>query len=94
MAGTDSDPDRNSLEDYPDEHDGAQLVGLDAFGAPVYFQPADQRAYDLLHTDDAYERHKDRGSGPLEDVIEKIEESVGWDDLTPFGEEHSDSSDR
>lgn len=89
MAGTGSDPYRNSLKDYPDEHEGGQLVGLDAHGAPVYFEPTDQRAFDLLHTEDTYERNEDRGSGPLEDVVEKIEETVGWDELSPFGEDHS-----
>lgn len=89
MAGTGSDPYGGSSKDYPDEHEGGQLVGLDAQGAPVYFEPTDQRAYDLLRTDDAYQRNEDRGSGPLEDIVEEIEERVGWDELTPFGEDHT-----
>ena len=93
MAGTGSDPYRSSPEEYPDEYEGSQLVGLDAHGAPVYFEPTDQRAYDLLRSDDEYQRNQDRGSGPLEDIIEDIEEAVGWGELTPFGEDHSNRAD-
>lgn len=94
MAGTGSDPYRSSPEEYPDEYEGSQLVGLDSQGSPIYFQPTDERAFDLLRTDNGYQQNEDRGSGPLEDIVEKIEESVGWDELTPFGEDHSDSSNR
>lgn len=94
MAGTGSDPYRGQIDDYPSEHEDGRLVGVDTKGSPIYFEPTDQRAYDILRSGDTYERNEDRGSGPLESIIEEIEETVGWGDLTPFGEEHSNRSDR
>lgn len=91
---TDSEKERF---DHPDSHDGHDLIGTTTRGYPMYY---DQKNHATAagEIDDAEGpiRLKDRellgDDTSLGDFIDRIEEEIGWDSLSPFGEDHQNDA--
>ncbi|MFC7166495.1 hypothetical protein [Halospeciosus flavus] len=77
------------LSEYPDEIDGAPIVGIDAGGVPVYFDREKEEAFEAIGRENDYKRGELRGEGPLKNVIEDVEAVTGWDVLSKFGRDNA-----
>ena len=91
MPGTNPDTPTSALDDHPDEVGGSRLVGVDASGAPIYYDHADQTAYDGYEGDDGWTVGEERESGHIADIVSRIGEVTGWDALSEYGKENRDS---
>lgn len=85
--------------ELPEEKDGARLVGVAGYGAPVYYHKEDHMKYEAhedAHLESPTEWAVTENLSPdhsLSDLIDEIEEDVGWDSLTEWAESHRDSGD-
>jgi len=86
------DRSNRSLERYPRQlEDGSQILGVDAAGSIVYWDPVREVTLggDVLPDGDLSEIELRRELGVNEtvaDVVEEIEETVGWDELSEYAE--------
>lgn len=95
MVDQNTESDTGTLRDHPEtlnEHDGSQLVGVDSDGGVHYYDPVDKRLAKGDPEDGEVDPEWDDGRdlGPdesLSDVIDDIEETVGWDQLTDYAED-------
>lgn len=88
MRGRDHDSPTERLTEYPDDFENGRLVGVNKSGLPVYFEPADQRAREVVETDGDLEPREPRWDGPIESIIDDIEDAIGWESLSDYGEEN------
>lgn len=86
----DGSPPAGAFE-FPEEVEGGHIVGVDTRGKPVYFDENDQVAFDAVERDEAYEAGETRGEGPLEKIVDDIEDAIGWDTL--FSDESDGTGD-
>jgi hypothetical protein len=88
---TDPNPGGDGVESYPDEHDGARLLGTSAEGGVAYYHPDDNL---LLETDLGPDELRDdsgwtsrRALPPGESVGDlggRLQRSLGLSDLTEY----------
>ncbi|WP_336037032.1 hypothetical protein [Halobacterium yunchengense] len=90
MTGTNPDAPTGPLDDLPGSVDGASLLGVDGTGAPIYFDEADDRAFEALQRDGEWVVGEERASAPLADAVAEIGELTGWEALSEFGERASE----
>lgn len=83
-----NDPPAGAFE-YPEEVAGGHIVGVDTRGKPVYFDRNDRVAFEAVQREDVYEAGETRGEGPLEKIVDEIEDAVGWESL--FAEDDEDT---
>ena len=88
MVGTNPDTPTSTVDDYPGQVGDTRLVGVDAAGAPIYFDETDETAYAGSEGENGWTADEERESGPIADVVSKIEELTGWHSLSEYGEEH------
>ena len=91
MVGTNPDTPTSAIDDHPEEVDDSRLIGVDATGAPIYFDETDETAYDGYEEDDGWTVGEERESGPISDVVSRIEELTGWHALSEYGEDNKNS---
>ncbi len=91
MVGTNPDTPTNAFDDIPGEVDGSRLVGVDSAGAPIYYDETAETAYVGSEGAEGWTTGEERGSGPISDVIARIEELTGWDALSEYGEDGRNS---
>lgn len=81
-----------SLEQYPRElEDGSQILGVDTAGSVVYWDSAREVTLggDVLPDGDLSELEIRRDLGVDEtvaDVVEEIEETIGWDERSEYAD--------
>lgn len=82
--------DPKTVRDFPetlDDENRSELVGVTSEGVPHYYDPVEERlapAYDRGgELVPAWDESRDLSPGEtLQDVIDDIEERIGWDGLT------------
>jgi hypothetical protein len=88
---TDPKPRDDGVESYPDEHDGARLLGTNAEGGVAYYHPDDNL---LLETDLGPDELRDdsgwtsrRALSPGEsvgDLVDRLDQSLGFTEMTEY----------
>jgi len=81
MVTSEEDVPHKGAFEHSELVDDAELVGIDTQGKPVYYDPHGNVAFDAIQRGDSYEEGEQRGEGPLESIVEEIEDAVGWDRL-------------
>lgn len=84
MLGTDPDAPTEPLTEYPEEVEGARLVGVDSTGVPIYFDESERRAFEVVQRSDAFRPGEERGDGGLASVVDEVETITGWEALSEF----------
>jgi hypothetical protein len=93
---TDTTPGDDGVESYPNERDGARLLGTSPEGGVAYYHPDDHL---LLETDLGPNELKDDSSGwvrrrqlaPSEsvgDLVDRIDQSLGVSEMTEYARSH------
>ncbi|EJN59738.1 hypothetical protein [Halogranum rubrum] len=83
-------------ESYPEEHDGARLLGTSAEGGVAYYHPDDRL---LLETDLGPTELRDDPSGwvnrrelapgeSLSDLVDSIDRSIGFTEMSEYARSH------
>lgn len=90
MAGTDPDAPTETLAEFPEEVDNGRLVGVDATGVPIYFDVGNERAFEVLRSDDSWDVGEERTAAAVADVVSHVDQVTGWDALTAYGSEGED----
>lgn len=86
MAGVNPDTPTDPLAAVPDTVDGGELVGVDATGVPIYFDDADDRAFEALESGGEWVVGEERPTAELGDIVDEIEQLTGWAELSELGE--------
>lgn len=85
MAGINPDAPTDPLTDVPEHVEGARLAGVDATGVPIYFDEANERAFEAIERDGEWVVGEERTRGALADIVDDIGALTGWKVLSPFG---------
>lgn len=86
----------DGVDSYPEEHDGARLLGTSAEGGVAYYHPDDHL---LLETDLGPADLKDNPSGwarqqqlspdeSVGDLIDRINRTIGFTEVTEYARSH------
>lgn len=79
------------LREHPqtlDDREGSQLVGIDDDGGVHYYDPVEKRlAKGDPEDGEVKPRWREGHEGSLDDVVQKVQDAVGWDALTDYAED-------
>lgn len=96
MTGRDTSP---HVSDYPSKLDnGSELLGVDREGSVIYWDPVREVKLDGdISPDGDLSQLTERGDlnpgDTVEDVVQEIEETVGWSSLTERASDLLDGDD-
>jgi hypothetical protein len=93
---TDTTPRDDGVESYPDERDGARLLGTSAEGGVAYYHPDDHL---LLETDlgpkeladdpAGWARRRELSPGEsVGDLVDRLDQSLGFSEMTEYARSH------
>ena len=90
-----SDP--KTIRDVPetlDERAESRLVGVTERGAPMYYDSGEQRVFPAVDDGDGFVPDLDGSwdvspGETVQDVVDEIEDAIGWDSLVDDGEDEN-----